>query len=142
MSEVRLFGVLRTASLTGRRSEDFLNIIDLCAETGFAITEFASIAARAALLGSGGGAAHIYVVQLAPGGVIGVHEAGFDQLFVPVQGSGWAAGADAVRHPIHLGQAAVFQRGETHAKGSASGLVALMVQVEQLSAMGAATHSG
>jgi quercetin dioxygenase-like cupin family protein len=80
---------------------------------------------------SGGGAAHIYLIHLAPGGVIGAHEAGFDQLFVPLQGSGWAAGTDAVRHQIVVGQAAVFRRGEVHAKGSEIGLVALMVQVEQ-----------
>ncbi len=83
-------------------------------------------------LGSGGGAAHAYAVHLAPGGSIGAHEAGFDQLFVPVHGSGWAAGADGVRRPVAVGEAAIIRRGEVHAKGSETGLVALMVQVERL----------
>ena len=115
-----------------------LRVIDLRTQQSAPITEFASVGAAAARLASGGGAAHVYVVQIAPGGEIGLHEAGFDQLFVPVQGTGWVADAAGVRHRIEVGQAAVFRRGEHHAKGSETGLVALVVQVAQLAGQGAA----
>ena len=111
-------------------------VIDLRTTVGAPIEEFGSIGARAAHLASGSGAAHVFVVQIGAGGVIGPHEAGFDQLFVPVSGEGWAAGADGVRHAIGVGQAALITRGERHDKGSDTGLTALMVQVEHLPALG------
>jgi quercetin dioxygenase-like cupin family protein len=111
-------------------------VIDLRATAVAPIAEFGSIGASAAHLASGGGDAHVYVVEIGAGGVIGPHEAGFDQLFVPVSGGGWAAGADGVRHSISVGQAALITRGERHEKGSDTGLTALMVQVEHLSALG------
>ena len=116
-----------------------MRIIDLRATPSVPINEFDASGATAHHVGSGGGATHVYVVHFAPGGVIGAHEAGFDQIFAPVQGSGWAAGADGMRHPVVVGEAALIQRGELHAKGSDSGLVALMLQVQQLDASGAAT---
>lgn len=109
-----------------------MRVIDLRLGARRPIDEFDSAGAAAHHLGSGAGAVHVYAVHLEPGGVIGAHEAGFDQLFVPVHGGGWAAGADGVRRWIGVGEAAVIRRGEVHAKGSETGLVALMVQVERL----------
>jgi quercetin dioxygenase-like cupin family protein len=111
-----------------------LRIIDLRAAPGVPIHEFDASGATAHHVGSGGGATHVYVVHLAPGGVIGAHEAGFDQIFAPVQGNGWAAGPDGTRHPVAVGEAALIQRGELHSKGSDGGMVALMLQVQQLDA--------
>jgi hypothetical protein len=111
-------------------------VIDLRTTAGAPIAEFGSIGASAAHLASGGGDAHVYVVRIDAGGFIGPHEAGFDQLFVPVSGEGWAAGADGVRHSIGVGQAALITRGECHDKGSDTGLTALMMQVEHLPALG------
>jgi len=115
-------------------------VIDLRATSGAPIAEFGSIGASAAYLASGGGDAHVYIVQIDAGGFIGPHEAGFDQLFLPVSGEGWAAGADGVRHSIGVGQATLITRGERHEKGSDTGLTALMVQVRHLSALGS-THA-
>jgi quercetin dioxygenase-like cupin family protein len=84
-------------------------------------------------LAEGRGEAHAYVVYLEPGGEIGPHEAGFGQLFVAVSGEGWVAGGDGERLPLAEGQAAFIRRGETHSKGSETGLTALMVQVRDLS---------
>ena len=83
-------------------------------------------------MGHGSGDAHVYTVHFDPGGEIGRHEAGFDQLFIVIEGSGWASGGDGVRHPLETGEAARFQRGEVHAKGSDEGMTALMVQVTSL----------
>jgi quercetin dioxygenase-like cupin family protein len=81
----------------------------------------------------GAGDAHAYLLYFDPGGLIGPHEAGFGQLFVAVSGHGWVAGPDGARQALAQGEAAFIARGEVHAKGSDSGLVALMVQVRDLS---------
>jgi quercetin dioxygenase-like cupin family protein len=83
-------------------------------------------------LAEGDGEAHTYVLYFEPGGEIGPHEAGYGQLFVALSGEGWVAGGDGVRHALGTGEAAFVARGETHAKGSETGLTALMVQVRDL----------
>jgi quercetin dioxygenase-like cupin family protein len=80
----------------------------------------------------GAGEAHAYVLYFEPGGEIGAHEAGFGQLFFALSGNGWVAGGDGERVPLAEGQAAFIRRGEIHAKGSETGLTALMVQVRDL----------
>ena len=93
------------------------------------IEQFGSHGAWSLPLASGAGDAHVYSLHFDAGGEIGPHEAGFDQLFVVVDGSGWAAGPDGVRTPLARGQAAVFRRGEVHGKGSETGMSALMIQI-------------
>jgi len=80
----------------------------------------------------GEGEAHAYVIQFEPGGEIGPHEAGFAQIFLAVEGSGWAAGADGARVALPQGHAAFFRRGEIHSKGSEGGMTAFMLQVRDL----------
>ena len=109
-----------------------MRVIDLRTTPASPVDTFDAVATAAHHLGSGGGAAHVYVLHFAPGGAIGEHEAGFDQLLVPVQGSGWAAGGDGVRRALAVGEAALIGRGEMHAKGSDTGLIALMVQIESV----------
>ena len=86
----------------------------------------------AAELAAGSGEAHIHVVQIAAGGEIAPHVAGFGQLFPCLEGSGWVAAADGERVSISRGQVAYFARGERHSKGSADGLRALIIQVHDL----------
>jgi len=83
-------------------------------------------------LARGDGEAHAYVVYFEPGGVIGAHEAGFGQILFAVAGSGWVAGADGARISLAEGETAFIRRGETHAKGSETGMTALMIQVRDL----------
>ena len=85
---------------------------------------------------AGEGEAHAFVLYFEPGGELGPHEAGFGQLFVAVAGAGWVAGGDGERLPLAEGQAAFVERGEIHAKGSETGLTALMVQVRDLATPG------
>ena len=80
----------------------------------------------------GDGEAHAYLLYFEAGGHIGPHEAGFGQLFVALSGNGWVAGDDGLRTPLVEGQAALIRRGETHSKGSDTGLTALMIQVRDL----------
>jgi quercetin dioxygenase-like cupin family protein len=106
-----------------------MHIVDFAAQHAVPITEFHSRGASAQALGDGFGEAHVYAVHFAPGGHIGPHPAGFGQLFCAMAGVGWVAGADGVRHELRTGQAAIIARGELHAKGSDTGLTALMVQI-------------
>jgi len=63
---------------------------------------------------------------------IGTHPTGFCQLFLIAQGAGWAAGADGKRMHLTAGQGVFFELGEEHAKGSDTGMVAIMVQTTHL----------
>ena len=83
-------------------------------------------------LAEGEGEAHACVIYLTPGGETGAHEAGFGQIFFALKGSGWVAGGDGERVALREGEAAFIHRGETHSKGSESGMTALMVQVRNL----------
>lgn len=96
------------------------------------IARFDSVGASAVRLGDGCGEAHVYCVYVDPGGEVGEHRAGFDQLFLVVDGSGWAAGADGVRVKLSVGEGAYLERGETHSKGSEAGMTALMIQIDGL----------
>jgi hypothetical protein len=105
-------------------------IVPFNADAGEPIREFASSLASALPLAHGSGESHAYAVHIGAGGQIGPHPAGFDQLFLVVQGSGWAAGADGVRHALPAFHGAFVPKGEFHSKGSESGLVAIMVQAQ------------
>ncbi len=96
------------------------------------ITDYQSNGAAAVRIADGDGEAHAYLVRFEAGGAIGRHEAGFGQLFIVLDGAGWTSGDDGVRADVQPGDVVVFQRGEQHAKGSDTGMTALMVQVRDL----------
>jgi quercetin dioxygenase-like cupin family protein len=91
-------------------------------------------------LGSGSGESHAYVLHFEAGGEIGEHETGFGQLFVVVDGAGWVVSASD-RHEVGIGDAVFLPRGVMHAKGSESGMTAVMIQMENL-APGGPSRSG
>jgi quercetin dioxygenase-like cupin family protein len=105
-----------------------VRIFRFAADATEAIRSYSSVSASALALGHGEGASHVYAVHIEPGGEIGPHPAGFDQFFLVVQGSGWIAGADGIRHLLPALHGAFVPKGETHAKGSEAGMVAIMVQ--------------
>lgn len=92
------------------------------------IERFQSIAASAVHLGRGSGEANAYAVHLRPGGLIGDHEARFGQLFIVIDGEGWVSDEDG-RCAVVKGEAVFIPRGTIHAKGTDSGLTAIMVQM-------------
>ena len=109
-----------------------MKVISLSEGQTRAITDFGSRRATAVRCGDGAGEAHVYCLRFEPGGMIGPHPAGYGQLLFVVSGSGWAAGEDGRRVDLGEGQAAHFDRGEVHSKGSESGMTAIMVQVSDL----------
>ncbi len=109
-----------------------MQVIDFSPRLAEPILKFDSTGASSVALGDGAGEAHAYCLYLEPGGQIGRHPAGFGQLFLVVQGAGWAAGVDGIRVALRSGQAACFERGEMHSKGSDTGMTAVMIQVRDL----------
>jgi hypothetical protein len=105
-----------------------MHLISFAADTSVPIAEFGSLSARSTPLAHGSGESHAYAIHIDAGGHIGPHVAGFDQLFLVVQGAGWVSGADGVRLHVPAGCGAFIRKGELHAKGSERGLVAVMVQ--------------
>lgn len=109
-----------------------MRVVDLASIGTEPIVSFDSIAASSRLLAGGEGQSHVHWLEFEAGGRIGEHPTGFGQLFVVLEGSGWVAGADGRRVEIGAGQAAFFERGEVHSKGSDRGMKVMMVQVTDL----------
>jgi quercetin dioxygenase-like cupin family protein len=109
-----------------------MKLIEFSPEYAQPIELFESVAASSVALGDGKGEAHVYCLHFGPGGQIGEHRTEFGQLLLVVQGEGWASGRGGQRIPLNAGQGVYFDRGELHAKGSETGMVAIMVQVAQL----------
>lgn len=113
-----------------------IRIINTSLAVSKPIKLYASSGARSIELSRGEGTSHAYVVLIEPGGSIGPHPAGFDQLFLTTQGSGWIAGSDGVRHTIDSQNGAFVPKGEVHSKGSEVGMIALMVQADHFTLAG------
>lgn len=111
-----------------------MHLLDFAPGHDTLISVYESHGAYALALGEGRGEGHIYCIRIEPGGAIGPHEASFGQLFLVVAGSGWVSGGDGVQRPLGVGRGAFIARGEVHAKGSDSGLTAIMVQLTDLAA--------
>jgi quercetin dioxygenase-like cupin family protein len=72
--------------------------------------------------------AGVVCMRVAPGGTIAEHPAAANQLFLVVEGEGWVRSAPSDRVHIKAGQAALWKQGEKHEAGSATGLVAIIVE--------------
>ena len=108
-----------------------MKLINFTPERARPVGLFESVSASSVALGDGAGEAHVYCLYFGPGGRIGEHPAGFGQLFLVVQGEGWASGGGE-RVALRAGQGVYFERGELHSKGSETGMTAIMVQVAEL----------
>ena len=109
--------------------------ISVAAQVARSIEEFRSGGAASVEVAHGVGATHVYVVYFEAGGAIGLHEAGFDQLFIVASGDAWVAGEDGTRIWLEVGQGAYIERGEMHAKGSRTGGMVVMIQVTSLTSV-------
>ena len=96
------------------------------------IVGFGSQRSASAPIARGSGDAHVYCLYFRPGGSIGPHPAGLDQLFLVITGRGWVAGRDGRRIALRAGQGAIFRSGELHSKGSRTGMTAMMFQLTRL----------
>jgi hypothetical protein len=74
------------------------------------------------------GRARVACFHLAAGGSVGEHEAVTGQLFCVLSGDGWVSGATGARLRIGPLEAAYWEAGETHAAGTETGLVAVVLE--------------
>ena len=109
-----------------------MQLFDLGNEVAEPVTNFESTGVSSVKGATGSGEGHIYTLHFDAGGQIGRHPAGPAQLFIVVAGAGWVEGQDGVRSDVKTGEAAFFSPGEVHAKGSESGMTAIMVQLDRL----------
>lgn len=91
-----------------------------------------SVGASQVKFGHSTGEAHLHVVYLDADGVLGEHEAPTPQLFVVVEGRGWASGRDGQQHGIKAGDAVFWDQGEMHASGTDTGMTAVVMQALEL----------
>ena len=76
--------------------------------------------------------ASVVTIHLEPGGVVGMHPAAADQLFLVVAGSGQATEGGEQR-ALAPGTAVLWRRGEAHeTRAAAGGLTAIVVEGEGL----------
>jgi quercetin dioxygenase-like cupin family protein len=115
-----------------------MRVIDLTSVGVEPIRLFETVGASSRLLADGDGQSHVHWLEFEPGGQIGEHPTGFGQLFIVLEGAGWVAGSDGRRIGVGEGQAAYFERGEMHSKGTECGMKVLMVQVTDLALLPAA----
>lgn len=78
------------------------------------------------------GEVHIGCMHLQPKGIIGYHEAVVPQLLLIVQGEGLVCGADKMKKKVQSGQAVFWNKGEFHETSSETGLMAIVIESENL----------
>lgn len=105
------------------------------------VSTYEAHGASAARLVHGNCEAHAYLVRFDADGAIGQHEAGYGKLFIVLDGRRWVSGRDGVCAKIAAGDVVLFDRCEHHAKGSDTGMTAVVEQVRDLFATRAALAS-
>ena len=78
------------------------------------------------------GSAHVVVMEIEAGGVVGRHPAVGAQLFAVVRGTGWVSGGDGQREQISAGEAVLWEPGEQHESRSDEGMTVLVLEAESL----------
>jgi quercetin dioxygenase-like cupin family protein len=109
-----------------------VKLLDLGIGVAEPITNFGSTGVSSVKGATGSGQGHVYTLRFDAGGQIGRHPAGPAQLFIVVAGDGWVEGGNEERRIVRTGEAAFFSPGEVHAKGSDSGMTAIMIQLDRL----------
>jgi quercetin dioxygenase-like cupin family protein len=72
------------------------------------------------------------IFRFAPGGRLARHPATVPQILAVLEGSGEVSGGDGVAEPITAGEAVFWSQGEEHETTSEFGLVALVIEGEDL----------
>lgn len=96
------------------------------------ITQFGSVNVIISGVVRADGPLQIGRMQVGAGGVVGYHQAVGPQLFLVVEGEGWARAEGPERRSLRAGQAAYWEDGEWHESGSEQGMVAIVIEGENL----------
>ena len=101
-------------------------------DTDQVVSRYDSRGARWTRVARSDGECHVGRIRLEPGGTLGMHPTGVDQVFLVVAGEGWTRVEGEERIPIVAGQAAVWCTGERHESGTDTGMTVIVIQAETL----------
>jgi hypothetical protein len=104
-----------------------MDIYSFSRSSGHSVDSFASSFVLAPLAHVAG-PSRLACFHLAPGEIVGEHEAVVGQLFCVVDGEGWVSGHDSARLPLRAMEAVYREPGERHAAGTQSGLTAFVIE--------------
>ncbi|MET1014199.1 MAG: cupin [Paenisporosarcina sp.] len=76
--------------------------------------------------------AQIGCMHLESQGIIGFHQAVVPQLLLIVSGEGFVTGDNRIRVPVKSGDAVFWQKGEGHETTTDTGLMAIVIESEEL----------
>ncbi|QED47941.1 cupin domain-containing protein [Cytobacillus dafuensis] len=77
-------------------------------------------------------ASQIGCMHLDANGIIGFHQAVVPQLLLVVNGEGWVRSDDGLKVKIKKGEAVFWEKGEGHETTTDTGLMAIVIESEEL----------
>ncbi len=101
-------------------------------ETGKEITSFNSKESIFSKIIQHNKPVHIGCMFIGPEGIVGLHKATINQLFLVLNGQGWVTGKEGIRFNIQSGKAAYWESGEIHESGSELGMTVIVIEGEDL----------
>jgi quercetin dioxygenase-like cupin family protein len=101
-------------------------------QVGRSIERFDSHELRLSSIARPTGRVQVGCMHLGANGCVGYHQATVPQLFLVVSGKGWVRGEALDRVPIQEGQASFWEAGEWHAAGTDNGMMAVVLEAEEL----------
>ena len=74
--------------------------------------------------------AHVVIMQLDEGGIVGYHEATVPHILLVIEGEGWVRTGTDPKVRIAVGDAVIWEKGEGHETSSEKGLTAIVIESE------------
>lgn len=68
------------------------------------------------------------IMVLEPDGIIGMHKANSDQLFIVAKGEGWICSDTSRRIPLKQGEGVLWKEGENHESGTETGMTVYIIE--------------
>jgi hypothetical protein len=99
---------------------------------GIVITQFGSKNSKQYPILKTNGQTQVSTLNLEPEGIIGMHKAVTDQLFLIFKGNGWIRNETSERIDLKEGMGVLWEKGELHESGTDSGMLALVIEGENL----------
>jgi hypothetical protein len=108
-----------------------VELLDFSKAVGKKITAYGSRFIMTKIV-TGEGPYHIGSMYFGENEWVGRHDAVTPQLFLVVQGDGWVSGQDEIKKNIKAGEAAFWINGESHEAGTATGMIAIVIEGENI----------
>ncbi|MEZ7171186.1 cupin [Sporosarcina sp. OR05] len=76
--------------------------------------------------------AHVGMMQLDEGGIVGYHDATVPQLLIILDGEGWVRSGEDEKVKVVVGDVVLWEKGEGHETTSDQGMKAIVIESEGL----------